>query len=44
MILLLPVIIGINGIWIAVTAAESLALVVSVVFVIINRKKYGYMI
>lgn len=42
MILLLPVIIGINGIWIAVTAAESLALVVSVVFVIINRKKYGY--
>lgn len=43
-ILLLPVIIGINGIWIAVTAAESLALVVSVIFVIINRKKYGYMI
>ena len=42
MILLLPVIIGINGIWIAVTAAEALALVVSVVFVIINRKKYGY--
>lgn len=42
MILLLPVIIGINGIWIAVTAAEALALVVSVIFVIINRKKYGY--
>lgn len=42
MILLLPVIIGINGIWIAVTAAEAFALVVSVIFVIINRKKYGY--
>jgi len=42
MILLLPVIIGINGIWIAVTAAEALALVVSVIFVIINSKKYGY--
>ena len=42
MILLLPVIIGINGIWIAVTAAEALAFVVSVIFVIINRKKYGY--
>lgn len=42
MILLLPVIIGINGIWIAVTAAEALALVVSVIFVIINHKKYGY--
>lgn len=42
MILLLPIIIGINGIWIAVTAAEALALVVSVIFVIINRKKYGY--
>lgn len=42
MILLLPVIIGFNGICIAVTAAEALALVVSVIFVIINRKKYGY--
>lgn len=42
MILLLPVIIGTNGIWIAVTAAEALALVVSVIFVIINSKKYGY--
>lgn len=42
MILLLPVIIGFNGIWIAVTAAEALALVVSVILVIINRKKYGY--
>lgn len=42
MILLLPVIIGINGIWIAVIVAEALALVVSVIFVIINRKKYGY--
>lgn len=42
MILLLPVIIGFNDIWIAVTAAEALALVVSVIFVIINRKKYGY--
>lgn len=42
MIIMLPAIIGIKGIWIAVIAAEALALIVSVIFVIINRKKYGY--
>ena len=43
MILLLPAILGINGIWTSVTVAELLALVVSVVFILKNRKKYGYM-
>ena len=36
------IILGINGIWMAVIAAELLALFVSLIFIIINRKKYGY--
>ena len=42
MIMILPLILGINGIWMAVIAAELLALFVSLIFIIINSKKYGY--
>lgn len=42
MIFLLPAIWGINGIWIAVVFAEILALIVSIVFLVVNRKKYEY--
>ena len=42
MILILPAIWGVNGIWIAVTVAEILALIVSIIFLIINREKYQY--
>ena len=42
MIMILPLILGINGIWMAVIVAELLALFVSLIFIIINRKKYGY--
>lgn len=42
MIMILPLILGINGIWMAVIAAELLALFVSLIFIIISRKKYGY--
>ena len=42
MIMTLPLILGINGIWMAVIAAELLALFVSLIFIIINHKKYGY--
>lgn len=42
MILILPAIWGVNGIWIAVTVAELLALIVSIIFLYINRKKYQY--
>ena len=42
MILLLPIIWGLNGIWLAVVFAEILALVVSFVFLYGNRKKYQY--
>ena len=42
MILLLPVVLGISGIWTAVIAAEVLSVVISVLFLVKNRKKYSY--
>lgn len=41
-VLLLPALLGLKGIWWAVTAAEGLALVVSVAFIIGKRKQYHY--
>lgn len=42
MILILPLILGLNGIWFAVVFAEILSLIVSLIFLICNRKKYNY--
>lgn len=42
MILLLPVVLGISGIWTALIAAEVLSVVISVMFLVKNRKKYSY--
>lgn len=42
MILLLPAIWGLNGIWFAVVAAELLALFVTVICFVVNQKKYHY--
>lgn len=42
MIFILPLILGLNGIWLAVVVAEMLALIVSVIFLVRNRKKYKY--
>lgn len=42
MILLFPVVLGISGIWTAVIAAEVLSVVISVMFLVKNRKKYSY--
>lgn len=42
MIFILPAIFELNGIWLSVVVAEILSLVVSIVFLIINRKKYQY--
>lgn len=42
MILILPLIFEINGIWLAVVVAEILALIVSSIFIVGNRKKYKY--
>lgn len=41
-ILILPKLIGVNGVWLAVTVAEMLAIIVSVICFIKNRKKYEY--
>lgn len=42
MIYILPTILGIDGIWLAVTFAEILSLIISIIFLISNRKKYKY--
>ena len=42
MILVLPALFGLNGVWFAVVAAEALTLVVTVVCFLVNRKKYQY--
>lgn len=42
MIFILPLILGLNGIWLAVVFAELLSLIVSTTFLVINRKKYQY--
>lgn len=41
-VLLLPMILGVNGIWFAVTAAEILTLAFTVTFLLTHRKKYNY--
>lgn len=42
-ILTLPVLLGVDGIWLSVSAAEILALTVTIIFFITMRKKYKYM-
>ena len=41
-VLLLPAIWGIDGIWISVVAAEAMAVIITVIFLVIKRKKYNY--
>ena len=41
-VMLLPLILGLDGIWFSITCAELCALVVTVIFLITNRKKYNY--
>lgn len=38
----LPAIWGLNGVWLATVVAEALSLVVTIILLIANRKKYGY--
>ena len=40
--MILPLILGINGIWLAIVAAEALAVIVSAAFLIAKKKKYKY--
>lgn len=41
-ILVLPKLFGLNGVWLSVTIAEILAIIVSIICFVKNRKKYGY--
>lgn len=41
-VLLFPLVWGIDGIWISLAVAEALAVVVTVVFFVVMRKKYKY--
>jgi len=41
-VLLLPLIWGINGIWVSVVVAECMAVTLTVIFLILKRKKYYY--
>ena len=41
-ILILPAILGIDGVWMAISAAELLALAVSILFFVTQRKRYHY--
>ncbi len=42
MVLLLPTFLGIDGIWLAIVAAELLAFGITAVFLIVMRKRYHY--
>ena len=41
-IIILPILFGEKGIWPSIIIAEGLALIVSIIFLITKRKKYGY--
>ncbi len=41
-VLILPVFLGLNGIWWSITVAEVFAVIISLAFLIGNRKKYHY--
>lgn len=41
-VLLLPMIWGINGIWVSIVAAEVMAVIFTAIFFILKRKKYHY--
>ena len=40
--IVLPIILGVNGIWLATPAAELMALILSAGMFLRYRKKYGY--
>ena len=42
-VMLLPMILGINGIWFSIVVAEFMAMVLSILFVLIKSDKYGYL-
>jgi len=41
-IMVMPLLFGLNGIWTAVIVAEGLSVIVSIICIVLNRKKYKY--
>ena len=41
-VLILPTIFGIDGIWYSIVVAEVMAVIITVLFLILKRKKYQY--
>lgn len=41
-VLILPIILGINGVWMSIVVAEFMAVVFSMLFMMLKRKKYDY--
>lgn len=41
-VLLLPVVLGIDGVWFSIVVAEFMAVIFSVLFIFLKRKKYHY--
>ncbi len=41
-VIVLPIIFGVDGIWVSVVVAEGVAVIFGFLFLIIKRKKYGY--
>lgn len=42
-VILLPMILGIDGIWYSIIVAEFMAMILSAIFIVTKRKKYHYM-
>lgn len=42
-VLILPILFGLNGIWLSITVAEVLSLIVTITFLVKNKEKYRYM-
>ena len=42
-VILLPLFLGVDGIWYAITAAEIFATLISIIFLLAKRRKYHYM-
>ena len=41
-ILLLPLLIGVDGIWVSIIVAEALSALISIIFLLAKKKQYNY--
>ena len=41
-VIILPLLLGLNGIWGAIIVAECMSVTVSVIFLVVKRKRYQY--